>query len=151
MLNRFRLCFQVDREIFGDYSNPVPQRDDVIEQYITYMERMHEEEGVPYRHMMKHLHGMWVDTYGFKVWRRTMNDCTSRAKSTVERLRKGMVDMKKMVELGEKIRIERQAARDAARAAGTLPSTPAAQLGMCINGSVHWFCFADVLIRRPGG
>jgi tRNA-dihydrouridine synthase A len=66
-----------DREIFG-LDGPEPDRREVLEAFIAYMERQ-QAEGVPLQAMMRHVLGLFQGQPGARRWRRLISENAHRA------------------------------------------------------------------------
>ncbi len=53
---------------------PVPQRDAIEAQMVAYMERMQQEQGVPWTAIARHFLGLYHGQRGARAWRRVWSD-----------------------------------------------------------------------------
>jgi tRNA-dihydrouridine synthase A len=66
------LMVQIDAEIYG-ITRLIPSRKQLLHQYFPYIERR-LEEGVPLKHMSRHLLGLFQGQAGAKAWRRYISE-----------------------------------------------------------------------------
>ncbi len=66
------LLVDADRRLFGD-DHPLPTRREIIEQLIPFVQHQ-LDEGVPLKHMTRHVLGLYQGVPGAKSWRRTLSD-----------------------------------------------------------------------------
>jgi len=66
------LLVEADRRLFGD-EHPLPTRREVIERLLPFL-RAQIAEGVPLKHMTRHVLGLYQGVPGAKGWRRTLSD-----------------------------------------------------------------------------
>jgi tRNA-dihydrouridine synthase A len=55
------------------YGTPLPTREDVIEQFTGYIETQ-VEQGIPVKHISRHVLGLFQGVPGAKVWRRYLSE-----------------------------------------------------------------------------
>ncbi|MCB1905932.1 MAG: tRNA dihydrouridine(20/20a) synthase DusA [Rhodocyclaceae bacterium] len=63
---------EADRRLFDD-DHPLPQRRDVVDAILPFLQAQ-VGEGVPLRHMTRHLLGLYQGMPGARLWRRTLSD-----------------------------------------------------------------------------
>lgn len=63
---------EADRRLFGD-AHPLPRRRDVIDAMQPFLRRQ-IDDGVPLKHMTRHLLGLYQGMPGARRWRRTLSD-----------------------------------------------------------------------------
>ena len=66
------ILVEADRRLFGD-DHPLPRRRDVVEAMLPFL-RARIAEGVPLKHMTRHLLGLYQGMPGARRWRRTLSD-----------------------------------------------------------------------------
>ncbi|MCB1955230.1 MAG: tRNA dihydrouridine(20/20a) synthase DusA, partial [Rhodocyclaceae bacterium] len=66
------LMVEADRRLFGD-DHPLPTRREVIEGLMPFLASQ-IREGVPLKHMTRHVLGLYQGVPGAKAWRRTLSD-----------------------------------------------------------------------------
>jgi tRNA-dihydrouridine synthase A len=66
------LFAEADRVIFGD-QHPVPSRQQILDSYLPFVERA-LAEGVPLKHITRHLLGLYHGVPGAKQWRRLISE-----------------------------------------------------------------------------
>ena len=67
------LLAAADREVFGDADAPVPSRREIVEAFLPYVEAR-VAEGVPVKHLTRHLLGLVSRRPGARAWRRHISE-----------------------------------------------------------------------------
>ncbi|MCB1887075.1 MAG: tRNA dihydrouridine(20/20a) synthase DusA [Rhodocyclaceae bacterium] len=66
------LLVEADRRLFGDH-HPLPTRREIVEALLPFLQAR-IDEGVPLKHMTRHVLGLYQGVPGAKAWRRTLSD-----------------------------------------------------------------------------
>ena len=82
------LLATADRDFFGD-TGPLPDRHQVLEAFIPYVER-ELAAGVPLQAMTRHILDLFQGQPGAKGWRRTLSENVHRPGASIELLRRAM-------------------------------------------------------------
>ncbi len=64
----------VDRDYYGD-NHAIPTRAEILQSYVPFLEQ-HVAEGVPLKHMTRHILGLYQGQSGAREWRRKLTENT---------------------------------------------------------------------------
>ncbi|MBJ94864.1 MAG: tRNA dihydrouridine(20/20a) synthase DusA [Rickettsiales bacterium] len=86
------LLAEVDREVFGDRSGPVPSRAQVVQEMSVYIAEW-LTQGLPLHRVTRHMLGLYRGCSGARAWRRTLSERGADPSAGLEVLTQAMAQV----------------------------------------------------------
>jgi tRNA-dihydrouridine synthase A len=85
------LFASADREIFGE-ETPLPTRRQIVDGLVAYAGEL-AEAGIPFRHLGRHVHGLFAGQPGGRLWRRVLSEEGHKAAAGPDVLRAALAQI----------------------------------------------------------